>query len=268
MNRGPYRRPTVGGFGGLGGRPPRDLLVLLAVLFVTFSLRFFASTAIVPALLSLTPLVWRNGFLWQLATYPFIGYGDASVWVLVEFLILFWFGRDVYAGLGRRHFWRLLMVAAVGASVLAVAVDALVTLARGGLAPWTPFLLMQGQRILLSIVIAAFATANGRATILLFFVLPIEARWFLGIEILFAFVGFLATHDLPGFLGICAAVGIAFLYIRDGGKWRGGRRLREARLRIERWWLQRKLERVKKRRRLRVIKGGDRGSTGRGPWVN
>ncbi|HVT61200.1 MAG TPA: hypothetical protein VHR45_22750 [Thermoanaerobaculia bacterium] len=265
-----------GGFRGLGGRggAPRDLLILLGVLFVTFSLQFFAATAIVPALLRLTTLVWR-GFLWQLATYPFIGYGPPSLWILIELFILFWFGRDVYYGLGRRHFWRLLAWAAVGAGLLAVVVQLLLDLpvGRDELVPLAAhFSLMQGQRVLLAIVIAAFATANRRATILLFFILPIEARWFLGLEILFAFIGFLSTHDFAGFLGICAAVGIAFLYVRDGGLGRG---LRQTRLRLTRRWLQFKLDRARRRRGLHVIKGsggddlrGEPGEPGRGPWLH
>ena len=60
--------------------------------------------------------------------------------------------------------------------------------------------------MLLAIFIAAFATLNRNATILLFFVLPIQARWFLWLEVLFAFIAFLGSHDLPGFLGITTAV--------------------------------------------------------------
>ena len=69
---------------------------------------------------------------------------------------------------------------------------------------------MQGQQILAVVLVAAFATLNRDATILLFFVLPMPARWFLWLEIVFGFLGFLGTHDLPGFLGICAAVGITY----------------------------------------------------------
>lgn len=254
------RRITLGGFGGLGGPPPRDLLIILGTLFVTFALQFFEATRIVPELLRLTPLVWHAGFVWQLVTYPFDGYGGPSFWFLVELLILYMFGRDAYAGLGRKHFWRLVLITAVAAGALALAVDALQESVTGLLQPGA-FPLLQGQRVLLAILVAAFATANRRATILLFFVLPIEARWFLGLEILFAFIGYLASHDLGGFLGICAAVGLSFLYVRDGGFGRG---LRQTRLRAERWWLQRKLERARRRRGLRVIKG--QGDTTR--WLN
>lgn len=269
VTRNPFpRRPDLGGF-GLGGPVPRDLLVILAVLFVTFTLRFFAATAIVPALLQLTPAVWRSGFVWQLATYPFVGFGSPGIWFLLELLILYMFGRDVYFGLYRRHFWRLIVWCSVASALVAVAAHVLLTLSGAEVA--APFLIMQGQRMLMAIFIAAFATAHGDATIYLFFVLPIRARWFLGLEVLFAFMAFLATRDFPGFLGICAGVGLAWWYVRSSGSLRGGKRsFREMRLRLERWWIQRRLDRERRRRGFKVIPGDrDRDRNVRkGPWVN
>ena len=270
----PRRTTTTPSFGGFGisGPIPRDLAVLLGVLFVTFSLQFFAATQIVPALLRLTPLAWQQGFVWQLATYPFIGYGSPSLWFVLELLILYMFGKDVFFGMGRRYFWRLVLRAALVAAVVAVVVNALGTLAGGGLTGGpAQFSLMQGQRMLLAIFVAAFATANSRAQILLFFILPIEARWFLFLEILFAFIGFLQTRDLAGFLGICTAVGVTYSTISHGtGRGIG---LREIRLRLERRWIAWKLDRNRRKRGLRVIpgegQGGNRGGDVRkGPWVH
>ena len=260
------RRFDMGSF-GFGGPAPRDLLVLLGVLFATFTLRFFEPTRIVPALLELTPLVWQTGFVWQLATYPFIGYGSPGIWFLLELLILYMFGRDVYLGLYRRHFWRLLLWSGIGAALLAVAVHVVMTFS-GAVVP-APFALMQGQRMLLAIFIAAFATAHGDATIYLFFVLPIRARWFLGLEIVFAFMAFLSTRDLPGFLGICAGVGLTYGYVRSSGSFRGGRRtFRELRLRLEKWWIQKKMDRLRRKRGFKVIPGEKGQNVRKGPWVN
>lgn len=265
--RDPFRGRTVrSSFWGGAGRAPRDLLAILAVLFITFSVQILTAGAFSPGALwrlQLGPLVWRQGWLWQVATYPFIGYGPPSLWFLVELLVLFWFGRDVFAGLGRRHFWRLLAWGAGGAALAALVVDlAMAAGGAGGQHPMAAFPLLQGQRVLTAIAVAAFATANRRATIYLFFLLPIEARWFILVEILIAFVGFLGTRDLAGFAGICAAVGLGYLYVRDGGIGRG---LRQTRLRVERWWLQLKLDRARRKRGLHVVRGDqDR----RGPWVS
>jgi hypothetical protein len=226
-------------------------MAVLAALFVTFSLQFFESVAIIPAVLRLTPAV-LEGFIWQIATYPFIGWGGSGLWFLLELLILFWFARDVFWRLGRRRFWLLLARAAVGAAIAAVVVQLLQQLSGTGASGFAAFQLMQGQRILMAIVIAAFATLWGEATILLFFVLPIKARWFLWLEILFAFIGFLESKDFAGFVGISTAVFLTTSGLRPGGSravvhtWRK---------RAEVFLLQRRLERLKRKRRFDVIDG-------------
>ena len=227
------------------------MLLLLAVVFVTFSMQFFDATAAVPALLRLTPAV-LGGAIWQLVTYPFVGAGGASIWFLLELLVLFWFGRDVFWRLGRRRFWRLLLVTAAVAAAVAVATHALMLLAGGG--STAPFLTMQGHRMLITVLVAAFATLYGEATILLFFVLPVKARWFLWLEILAAFVfGLLPYKDLAGFLGVCAAVLVTFASLQPRGP---GRTLHEWRKRLERWILERRLARLRRRRPFEVVDGG------------
>ena len=260
----------MGGFGGFGlaGPAPRDVLILLGVLFVTFALGFFKSTAIVPAVLQLTPWVWTHGWVWQLATYPFIGATGSGLFFLLDLLILYMFARDAYFGLYRKHFWRLILWSSIGAALAAVLVHVLLTFAR---LPWAPapFAIMQGQWILTAIFVAAFATAHRDATIYLFFFLAIPARWMLLVEILFAFMAFLFSKDLPGFVGICVAVGLSYLYVRSSGSLRGGRRsLREMRLRLEKWWIQRKLDRARRKRGFKVIPGDKGPNVRKGPWVN
>lgn len=269
-----YSRQFGGGGGGggttlgLSGPVPRDLIALLAVIFVTFSLRFFAATAWLADLARLTPEVWRSAFLWQLATYPYIGTGQPNFWFVLELLILFLFGREMFYRLGRNSFWRLLVWVSVIAALVAVVVQLLVIAAGGG--SETGFVLMQGQRMLLAILVAAFATVFGRATILLFFVLPIQARWFLVLEIVFAFLGFLSTRDLAGFLGICAAVGTTYLFLSPGP---ARANLREIWLRLQERWFRARLAHARRSRGLRVVRGegkkrpDDGGSEG-GPWVH
>lgn len=249
MSRGPV-------LGGLGGPVPPDVIALLAVLFATFSIDVLTNGGLL--ILRLTSLVWQLGFVWQAATYPFIGFGSPSLWILLELLILFWFAKDVFWRLGRKRFWRTVAWAVLGAAVVAVAVELLLSLL--GVAPKLPFALMQGQRMLMTIVIAAFATIFADATIYLFFVLPIRARWFLWIEILFAFVAFLSLRDLAGFLGICTAVGVTWSVLRYGGPGRG---LRRAWLHLRQRQLHRRLEQTRKKRGFKVVRGGDDD-----PWLN
>ena len=246
------------------GPPPRDFLLLLGVLFVSYSLSFFSSTRIVPALLFLSPDVWQRGFLWQLVTYPFVAVPTDPLWFLISLLILFMFGRDVRGYLGRRDFWRLIVWAALLASLAAVAVGLVVWLL--GAQGRAPFMVMQGDRMLLTILIAAFATVHPNAVIRLFFVLPIRARSFLWLEILFAFVmGFLPTGDFAGFVGVCVAVGVTYASLTGGVR----KALREWRLRAERLILETRLRYLRKRRKIRLVKPDEGGDARRqGPWIH
>ena len=260
--RGSYQFRTT--FGGFGGPPSRDVMVLVGVVFATFAMQFFASTAIIPALLHLSPAVWRLGFVWEVGTYAFTGYGPASLWILLELLMLYWFGSDVFSRLGRRRFWGLLAGVAAASGVVAVVVELVAgAVWQGGLTAF-PFQIMQGQRMLLVILIAAFATLYGEATILFFFVLPLKARWFLWLEVLIAFIAFLSSHDLAGFAGVCAGTLFTFLWLSPGGP---KQRIRRWRLRWQQDQLQRKLERMRRKRNMHVV-DDDRKGGGPGSWVN
>ena len=249
----------------MGGPFPQDVLVLVGTVFVTFSLWFFDGTAFVPRGLMLTPAVWERGWIWQLATYPFVGVGAPDIWFLIELAILLFFARDVYGRLGREGSLRLLAWATLSASTVAVVV-ALLSAALSDGAGAGAFVLMQGQRMLLAIVVAAFATLFRHATILLFFVVPVQARWFLWIEILLAFMGFLGTHDLAGFLGVCTAVGMTYSLLTVGSpRWI----LRDVLLRFEQRRLRLKLAWLRRRRGMRVVPGSRRDDgPSRGPWVH
>lgn len=251
--RQPIRRVRFGGFGSGGGGLPNDVIALLVIVFATFSAQFFRATAGILILLRLTPEAWRYGFVWQLLTYPFVGSGSPDLWFVVELFVLYLFARDVFYDLGRKTFWRLLVMVGAGAGVVAVAIALLQGLLTGALPP-TFAVLLQGQTTLLTILVAAFATLNRRATIYLFFVLPIEARWFLPLELLFAFLGFLSTHDLAGFLGLCSAVGLTYI-------WLGPRHLklrpRQLWLRMQERWIRWRLGRMRRRRGLRLVSPDD-----------
>ncbi len=257
-NQRRVRQPI--GFGG-GGKPPKDLLVLLGILLFTYTLSSFATTSVIARLCLLSPDLWQLGYVWQLATYPFIALPGQGLWFIITMLIIFWFGRDVHRVLGQKHFWRLLAWGILTASTAAVAVQLLMSWA--GFMPREPFILMQGPSMLLTILIAGFATLFGNATIYFFFVLPVRARWFLGLEILIAFLSFLSTKDLAGFVGICVAVGTTYSMLTSGSLFK---MLKELRLRLERRILEIKLRRS--RSRFRVVRDDDDDDVHRGPWVN
>jgi hypothetical protein len=162
------------------------------------------------------------------------------------------FAGHVRRRLGRRAFWRLLASAVAVGGIVAVLVQLLVNLIAATPGSGT-FPILQGERMLLAVLIAAFATLAGDAVIYLFFVLPIRAGWFLGLEVLFAFLAFLSTRDLAGMLGVWAAVGATWAMLRRGP---GRPGLRELWLRAQELWFRRRLRRLKRQRGLEVLPGG------------
>lgn len=240
--------PFGGTFRGEGS--PIDVLAILGVVFATFALQFFAATAILPALLRLTPRVWTSGFVWQIVTYPFIGTGSPNFWIVLELYFLFLFARDVFWRLGRRNFWKLLAWACIPAALVALGVDLLMRAVAGGTVA-QPMILMQGQWMLAAVLISAYATLNREATIRLMLILPIRAILFIPLTIVFAFLGFLTTKDLAGFLGICIAVGLTFSFLTPGGI----RRLsRESKLRLQEAWYRQRMDRLRRKRGFTVVK--------------
>jgi hypothetical protein len=266
-------RFTLPGFGGPSGPPPRDVIAILAVLFVTFSCQFFPSTRkFLEDFVRLSPTVWQRGFVWQIVTYPFAGTGESALGIVFQFLVLFWFTRDVYLDLGRRRFWRLILASAIVAAVAALLVDFVAGPPASLMQERFP--LMQGQYVLLAIVATAFGVLHRDATIYLFFVLPVRGAWLPAITLLVAFLAFLEIHNLAGFVGLVVAAGFAW-WRPAGWGYRGNRGgksggLKELRLRLRKRFLEWKLGRLKKRRPLRAVPS-DRepgGQVRKGPWVH
>lgn len=250
-----YARRMSGPVWPLAGgrqRPPADLVALLAVLFATFGLQFFGATAAVPQALRLSSAVWTGWQLWRLASYPFVGSGAPDLWFVVELVILFFFAREVRAHLGPRRFW----VLCGGVGTVAGLVASLAALAWPALVPalGMPFQLMQGQRVLLATMLAAFAALAGDAVVYVFFVLPLQARYFPLASLALAGVAYLATRDLPGLVGVATATGAAWLWVRPGS-------LRRWRLHVERRIARARLRRLERRRGWRVLDGGKGGPT-------
>lgn len=259
----PARRQISFGIGPV----PRDLIVLLCVLFSTYTLDAFVSTRPLVSLLQLSPAVWQNGFLWQIATYPFAESFSGIWFLLIGFMIL-QFGGQVFRAMGRKAFWRMLLIASIAGALAAVAAQLAIGLLGLGtplLVP--PFLMMQGGKTILAILIAAFSTLFANATIYFMFILPIRAGWFLWLEILLAFIGFLGTKDFGGFVGLTTAVGATYFLVSGRGF---GRWLREVRLRAERKLLESKLKRMQAKAKGGRTKSApdDDSNVRKGPWIH
>ena len=246
---------------GLSGPSPPDLLLLMGLTFLSFTLGAFNLTAVAVYLIQLTPRIWTDGFLWQLVTFPFAtSYGIGGLGLILSLWMMLMFGKQVFYFVGRKIFWRYFFISALVAAMAAVLTQVLLTLVGlGGSVP-VPFALMNGQFFILVFLISGFSALYGHATVYLMFVLPVKASWFVGIEIGFAFLAFLGYHDFAGFIGLCAAVLASYMQFSGRGP---ARFIHEMRMRIERRVLEYKLRQLKK-------KGGGSGddSVIKGPWIN
>lgn len=234
---------------------PRDIVILLVALFATFTLSVFATTAFLVELLQLGPAVWRLGFVWQLLTYPFAAETKTVFFFLALFMI-YQFGSEPFRRLGRKEFWKVFLLATLTGGLAAIATQ--LVLDATGLAQRSDFTLMQGELITLAVLTALYSTLFSSSTLLLFFILPIKARYLLWIELGVAFVGFLSTKDFAGFIGIAVAVGTVWAWLTG----RGPRRFfADLQSRLALWRSRRRYAKLKKKSGFRIVGKDD-------PWVN
>jgi len=152
-----------------------------------------------------TPLVFHTATLtaapWSLFTYPLVAAGGI-LWVLLGGYMLWLFGGSLERGWGTRDYvvFLVLVSAATG---LGLWMGAMVTGIGAALA---------GLASPLAAAVVAWSVINPRERLLLYFALPIEARW-LGVGTL---VLVFFSYDFP--LGVFALAGPAFAwwYVRRG----------------------------------------------------
>lgn len=197
------RNPLREIFAGGRGMPPRPLLWLLASLSVGCLADAFVELRPIADLFRLEPAVWERGQVWRIVTYGLVGEGGISAWPLFQLLLVYWFGMELCAHLGVRRVRNLLL----GGIALSGAAAVVAQLAAGP-GRVEPFMMMQGQSVVLAICIPAFATVNRWSTVAhtpYLFGLPIPTRWLVPLQLLSALALFAATRDTGGFVGILVA---------------------------------------------------------------
>ncbi len=236
-----------------------DILALLGIFLFTLTLQSFDSTQWFVNLLRLSPEVYR-GFVWQILSYPFVSLRYDPFWFILTHFFLYLFAKDVFQRLGRVHFWKLLIQASAVGGIVAVAIGLLLRIWG---APHNLFAVIQGQQMVFLVVICAFALLMPGAVVLFSFVIPIKAKWFIPIEVIFLFVKFLESKDIAGFLGGLATVVFVIWYLSPS---QISGRGRQGWLKLQAWWFRRQMQQKKSRKGFRVIEGG-KGSDD-DSWVN
>ncbi len=186
-------------------------VVIIALWVVVFLAAIITSGSIFH-FLEYNPFSMPNAIT-GLVTYPLIIGGIINL--LINGLMLYWFGGSLERGWGTRTYVLFLLAANVAAALLWTLGCALF----GGLAilasPW----------LMISSVIVAWAWLNPEQTILFWFVLPLKARWIGWLDIVLLYFLFPSSQGVGGWrfflLGFFAlgGVGVAIGYDWYRRKW-------------------------------------------------
>jgi membrane associated rhomboid family serine protease len=151
-------------------------MVLIATLIVAFALQeidivYFHGAYL--DLLMLSPGGLRHGFIWQLLTFQFLHEG---LWHLLGNCIgIFFFGRFVEQRLGNAHFLTLYFASGIAGGLLQALLATLWPMHFGGY--------VVGASAGVFGLIAAFALLEPEGVILIYFILPLKAKYLLYIEV-------------------------------------------------------------------------------------
>ncbi|QDT37840.1 rhomboid family protein [Stratiformator vulcanicus] len=164
--------------------------------------------------LDLTPTDILGGQIWRLVTYAFCHEISAPLQIIFNLLFLWWFGRTLEGMYGSREyatfFFATVLITGITGFLFGLAYDA-----------GRP---MYGATGAVMAVVTLYALHFPRQKILLFFIIPIEIRWLVGLfvagNVLAALFELSSPDGIANVVPIAslASVGFAFLYQRSG--WR------------------------------------------------
>lgn len=196
-----YRSDRYPGLGHLPGDCPVTWLLILATA-VTFLLTFVGAGGWAAGLAFYTR-AWPAA-PWSAVTYPLLG-SRHPLWLLIGAYMMWLFGGSLERGWGRRDYVLFMALAAAVPALALWAGDAVTGRATA----------LAGQWLLLAAVVVAWATLNPHERLLVYFVLPIQARW-LGIV-----AAGLVVFSFHFPLGVFAVTGCALAWwYASGGRLR------------------------------------------------
>lgn len=193
-------------------RPRSPYLALIVLLLINLGVFILSQVHITYRMfpfmpdLMLSPWGLLKGHVWQLLTYQFLHFDR---WHFIfNMLVFFLFGRTVLESIGARHFTMLYLASGFAGGILQVILGFLFPVFA---------LPVVGASAAVFGIIAAFAMLEPRREILIFFVLPMQARVFLWIATGIA-VFYIIVPAEPGIAHGAHLGGIAlgYFYIRRG----------------------------------------------------
>ncbi|RJP78441.1 MAG: rhomboid family intramembrane serine protease [Desulfobacteraceae bacterium] len=183
MQQGPI--PVSYGFGSHFTGTGKRLLLLYGVIYFLELICEHWLAIPVTVFLKLYPFGHPDFQIWQILTHPFIHDPSAPIAFLINCLVFYFFSGSVESAIGTRRFLILFYVSALGSVVCGLLLSMVTGLDQ-------PFMGMLPS--LLSLVVA-FGLLNPEASILLFFVLPVKAKYISYGTILITVLTFLAKAN-------------------------------------------------------------------------
>ena len=229
--RGRYDAPRPFVLGGPLTPAVKTLLIANVAVWLFQIVAGFLAHVRVDRLFGLVPYdVTHNLFLWQLVTYMFL-HGDLFH-IGLNMLALWMFGTELESLWGTRRFTRFYFITGAGAAVCTV------------LASWNSFVPTIGASGAIYGLLAAYGILFPERTLLLYFVIPIKAKYFVLILGLLTFWSSV-TASGGGVAHVAHLGGMVFgwLYLRGGGGTGKGLRFPS----IRDWSERRRQERLKKK---------------------
>jgi len=212
-------RSSFSGFGIGGWTPAVKTLIITCV--IAFFLEIFDRMAGGPSFTSnfgLTPyLVTHRFYLWQLITYIFLHDPGSLLHILFNMLGLWMFGSELERVWGTREFTKFFFICGIGAAIVTIL-----------LTPNSTVPVIGASGAIYGVLLAFGLLFPDR--IIIFFVFPIPAKWF--VAILGGLAFFSSISATGGGIAHVAHLGgmlCGFLYLR------GGRFFSDIRWRYDRW---------------------------------
>ena len=189
-------------------------LTLIVVLTIVYLLQMSVlSGALQEDYLALSVPGIKRGFVWQLLTFQFLHATPQPWHLLSNCWVLFVFGRAVESALGKPRFLILYFLSGVIGGLFQIFVS---LVWPNYFAGW-----VVGASAGIFGVVAAFALLFPEETLLLFFVIPVRAKWLLIISIGIAALGIAAPGQFGGNIAHAAHLGgilTGMAFIRFGGE--------------------------------------------------
>jgi membrane associated rhomboid family serine protease len=233
----------------LGGPLTPAVKMLLIANVAVFLFQYVAQALAhvrIDRLFGLVPYdVTHHLFLWQLVTYMFL---HGGIWHIgFNMLALWMFGTELESLWGTNRFTRFYFITGIGAAICSTLVQ------------WNSFIPTIGASGAIYGLLAAYGILFPDRTILLYFVIPIKAKYFVILMGLLAFWSSV-TATGSGVAHVAHLGGMLFgwLYLRHGWGDRGFR-LRFRPPSIRAWRERRRQEKLKKKFKVyyRETRGGD-----------